>query len=98
MQSLRFNCRTSLANVVAVFTKPMLPVRYGLCAIAVGALIFVCYRIVGVNATTAALLLLLLVLAAATRWGLAEAIFTSVVAVFGFNYYFLPPIGTLRIS
>ncbi len=78
--------------------KPILPVRYGLCAVFVGALVFVCYRILGVNATTAALSMLLLVLAAATRFGLAEAIFTSVLAVLGFNFYFLPPIGTFTVA
>ena len=78
--------------------KPILPVRYGLCAISVGALIFVDYRVIGVNATTAALSMLLLVLAAATQWGLVEAIFTSVLAVLGLNFFFLPPIGTFTIS
>jgi two-component system sensor histidine kinase KdpD len=64
----------------------------------VGALIFACDRVLAVNATTAALTMLLLVLAAATRWGLAEAIFTSVLAVLGFNFFFLPPLGTFTIA
>jgi two-component system sensor histidine kinase KdpD len=51
-----------------------------------------------VNATTAALLMLLLVLWTATTWGLPEAIFTSVISVLGFNFFFLPPIGTFTIS
>lgn len=54
--------------------------------------------IVPVNSTTAALAMLLLVLGIATRWGLGEAVFTSVVCVFAFNFYFLPPIGTLTIA
>ncbi len=71
--------------------------RFLLCAAAVCALVAVC-RWVPVNATTVALMMLLLVLGAATQWGLAEAIFTSVIAVLGFNFFFLPPIGTFTIS
>jgi len=42
--------------------------------------------------------MLLLVLWAATRWGLAEAIFTSILSVIGFNFFFLPPVGTFTIA
>lgn len=73
------------------------PERYAICAAAVSALIAVCYW-VPVNATTAALFLLLLVLWAATTWGLREAIFTSVISVLGFNFFFLPPILTFTIA
>lgn len=72
--------------------------RYALCAAAVCALVAICYRLLPVNATTVALFMLLLVLWAATKWGLAEAIFTSVVSVLGFNFFFLPPIGTFTIA
>jgi two-component system sensor histidine kinase KdpD len=57
------------------------------------------YRAVGfANATTVALSFLLVVLAAATRWGLLEAIVGSVFATLCFNYFFLPPVGTLTIA
>ncbi len=72
--------------------------RYALCAAAVCALIAGCYWLLPVNATTVALLMLLLVLGVATKWGLAEAIFTSLVSVPGFNFFFLPPIGTFTIA
>ena len=72
--------------------------RYALCAAAVCALIAICYWLLPVNATTVALLMLLLVLGVATKWGLAEAIFTSVVSVLGFNFFFLPPVGTFTIA
>jgi two-component system sensor histidine kinase KdpD len=72
--------------------------RYTLCAAALCALIAGCYWLLPVNAATAALLMLLLVLWAATKWGLAEAIFTSIISVLGFNFFFLPPIGTFTIS
>jgi two-component system sensor histidine kinase KdpD len=57
------------------------------------------YRSVGhANATTVALSFLLVVLAVAARWGLTEAIVTSVAATLCFNYFFLPPVGTWTIA
>lgn len=50
-----------------------------------------------VNPTTAALALLLLVLLIATRWGIRPAVLMSVLGVFYFNYFFLPPLGTFTI-
>jgi two-component system sensor histidine kinase KdpD len=40
----------------------------------------------------------LAILGLSTRWGLAEAVVASAVAVLGFNYHFLPPIGTFTIN
>ena len=54
--------------------------------------------VVAVNAVTAALSLLLAILFLATFWGLTEATTASLLAVLGFNYYFLPPIGQLTIQ
>ena len=51
-----------------------------------------------VNHTTVALTLLLAILGISARWGLAEATLASVVAVLGFNFYFLPPVGTFTIQ
>jgi two-component system, OmpR family, sensor histidine kinase KdpD len=50
------------------------------------------------NSTTVALTLLMLVLFMAARWGLRYAVATSIVATVGYNYYFLPPIGTFTIN
>lgn len=50
-----------------------------------------------VNNTTVALSLLLVILGISTWWGLAEATFASMAAVLGFNFYFLPPVGTFTI-
>ena len=72
--------------------------RYGLCAAAVCALVAIYHWLLPVNVTTVALSMLLLVLWAATTRGLAEAIFTSIVSVLGFNFFFLPPIGTFTIA
>lgn len=74
------------------------PSRYAASAAGVAALVFVCFKVIPVNATTVSLLMLLLVLAIATRWGLPEAIFTAVLSVIGLNWYFLPPIGTFTIA
>ena len=51
-----------------------------------------------VSATTVALALLLVVLGTATNARLAVAIVVSVVAMLAFNFFFLPPIGTLTIA
>lgn len=57
------------------------------------------YRAIGfANTTTVALTFVLVVLAVATSWGLVEAIVASVLATFCFNYFFLPPVGTLTIA
>lgn len=50
------------------------------------------------NTTTVALTFLLIVFAAATRWGLLEAIAASLFATFCFHYYVLPPVGTWTIA
>ena len=51
-----------------------------------------------VNPTSAALVFLLVVLFVATAWGSRPAVFTSLLGVISFNFFFLPPFGTLRIS
>jgi len=55
-------------------------------------------RLPDVSPTTVALALLLIVLGAATTAQLAVAIVVSIVSMLSFNFYFLPPIGTLTIA
>jgi two-component system, OmpR family, sensor histidine kinase KdpD len=55
-------------------------------------------RLPDVSPTTVALALLLIVLGAATTAQLAVAIVVSIVSMLCFNFYFLPPIGTLTIA
>jgi two-component system sensor histidine kinase KdpD len=50
------------------------------------------------NAITISLTFLMAVLAIAAAWGLTEAVLASALAMMSFNYFFLPPVGTLRIS
>jgi len=68
-------------------------------SLAVVVAIVVLYRdFIRVNQTTVALTLLLAVLGISARWGLGEATVASVAAMLGFNFYFLPPVGTLTVD
>ena len=68
-------------------------------AVVIVALVIAFYfRVVSVNNTTVALTLLLVIFGISTAWGLLEASVASVAAVLGFNYYFLPPVGTFEIQ
>jgi two-component system sensor histidine kinase KdpD len=55
-------------------------------------------HVLKVNQTTVALTYLLAILAASALWGMAVSVFMSLAAVLAFNYYFLPPVGTLTIA
>ncbi|HEY4878626.1 MAG TPA: DUF4118 domain-containing protein [Candidatus Acidoferrales bacterium] len=57
------------------------------------------YRhVLPVNPTTVALTFLLAILAVSTVWGIAVAVFMSVIAMLAFNYNFLPPIGRFTVA
>jgi two-component system sensor histidine kinase KdpD len=73
-------------------------VRYLASALIVAAIVWVFFRFLRVNDTTVALTLLLAVLFIAARWGLANAVLTSVLATLALNFFFLPPIGTFTIA
>jgi two-component system sensor histidine kinase KdpD len=63
------------------------------------ALITLVYtRALLVNPTTVALTYLIAILAIASGWGIAEATMASLAAVLCFNFFFLPPVGTLTIA
>ncbi len=83
----------SIAPRVALVAVRLLAV---LCLI--GAITFLCFRLVPVNATTAGFVYLIIVLVVATAWGIVEATVASVVAMLCFNYFFLPPVRTLTIA
>jgi two-component system sensor histidine kinase KdpD len=51
-----------------------------------------------VNQTTVALSFLLAILAVSAVWGMAVSVFMSIAAILAFNYYFLPPVGTLTVA
>ena len=71
---------------------------YLVAALVVAVVTLVGYRWLHFNATTVALAFLLGVLGISAFYGLRQAIFMSLVATLAFNYYFLPPIGTLTIA
>jgi two-component system, OmpR family, sensor histidine kinase KdpD len=56
------------------------------------------HRAVPANATTVALTLLLAVLIASLFWGMVVSVAMSLVAALAFNYFFLPPYGTLTVA
>jgi two-component system, OmpR family, sensor histidine kinase KdpD len=71
----------------------------GLVSAALVALIVLVYvKLLHVNPTTVALSFLLAILTIAAAWGLRYAIPMSLVAALCFNFFFLPPVGTLTIA
>lgn len=64
----------------------------------VAGVTFLYSRLFHVNDATVALTLLLAILVVSTMWGIAVSIVMSVAGVLAFNYFFLPPFGTLTIS
>ena len=71
-----------------------------LCAalLIVAGITVIYYRLLAVNQTTVALTFLLAILAVSTLWGIGVAAAMSVAAMLAFNFYFLPPIGSLTIA
>ena len=67
------------------------------CFLAVAVVTFIA-RGVTVNFTTVGFIYLLLILMIATTWGFLEAAVSSVLATLTFNFFFIPPIGTLTIA
>jgi two-component system sensor histidine kinase KdpD len=72
--------------------------RATLALAAVSLVTLILRHIVPVNLTTAGFAYLVTVLLIAARWGLAAAISASILATLCFNYFFLPPVGTLHID
>ena len=72
-------------------------IGYLIAALCVAA-ITMAGRWLHLNATTVALAFLLGVLGISAFYGIRHAVFMSVIATLAFNYFFLPPIGTLTIA
>src|SRR5229473_1262908 len=64
----------------------------------VAAISFVYHTLWHVNQTTVALSFLLAILAVSAVWGMTVSVVMSLAAVLAFNYFFLPPVGTLTIA
>ena len=71
---------------------------YLIAAFWVAAITLVGYHWLHFNATTVALIFLLGVLGISAFYGIRQAVFMSIIATLAFNYYFLPPVGTLTIA
>ena len=72
--------------------------RFAASVLIIAAILALYRTLLPVNNTTVALTLLLAILGMSAGWGLGEATVASLVAVVGFNYWFLPPVGTLTIQ
>ena len=73
-------------------------VRTLACAALVALIVLVYVKLLHVNPTTVALCFLLAILAIAAAWGLRYSIPMSIIAALCFNFFFLPPVGTLTIA
>jgi two-component system sensor histidine kinase KdpD len=82
-----------------VYTKRIVDTaRWLAIAIALAGIVALFRRFSSASDTTVALTMLLLVLLLAGNWGLRYAVGASIGATVLFNYFFLPPIGTLTIA
>ena len=75
-----------------------LALHYAATAAVVMAVVLIYHFVPDVNPTTVALTFLVGVLIVSANWGLRPAVFMALVATLAFNYYFLPPVGTLTIA
>src|SRR6266852_5535792 len=73
-------------------------VGVGVSLAAVAGITLFYRHLLHVNQTTVALSFLLAILAVSAVWGMAVSVFMSLAAVMAFNYFFLPPVGTLSIT
>ena len=73
-------------------------IGFVVAAILLAAITVTCSQYVHVNQTTVALLFLLAILAVSAVWGMIVSSVMSVSAMLLFNYFFLPPVGTLTIA
>src|SRR5579885_718969 len=72
--------------------------RMGITVAAVAVVTLIFAKWLPVNPTTAGFAYLITVLLTAAWWGLWESIAASVLATLCFNYFFIPPVGTLFVS
>lgn len=88
----------TLARGTSLRRPAILLLRACAALILIAGITFVLFRLVPVNATTAGFLFLVAILLVATKGGIVEATVASVAAMLCFNFFFLPPIGTLTIA
>src|ERR1700739_4576385 len=71
--------------------------RAAAAALLVFGIVVLYFKYVHVNPTTLALSLLVSILVVSAAWGLRYAIPMSILSTLCFNFFFLPPVGTLTI-
>ena len=64
----------------------------------VAVVTYTAHNLIPVNATTVGFAYLVLVLLIASTWGFVESALASIAATLSFNFFFLPPVGTLTIA
>ena len=79
-------------------SRPLPVARIAASVGTIAAITFIYYRYLHVNPTTVALSYVVAVLVTAGSWGIVEATVAAIAAVFCFNFFFLPPVGTLTIA
>lgn len=77
---------------------PTILARYATSLAAVVVITYFYHQTHRFNATTVAFTYLLAILGVSTVWGLAVSVFMSLAATLAYNYFFLPPVGTLTIA
>jgi two-component system sensor histidine kinase KdpD len=77
---------------------PRAALRFLACAAVLALIVFVYAKLLHVNPTTVAVTFLLAILSVSAAWGLQFALPMSIGAALCFNFFFLPPIGTLTIA
>jgi two-component system, OmpR family, sensor histidine kinase KdpD len=102
-RSFRFlESRQKSARTRVLRFKPSLPLRlfgwYGLGLAIIVLITLFDVRGAGVNATTAGFTFLIAILSASTLWGFGVSATMSVAATLAFDYFFLPPVGSLNIA
>ncbi len=72
--------------------------QYGVGSVVVAAIVVVYRRVLPANSTTVGFTLLVAVLLASARSGFRVALYLSLLATLAFNFFFLPPFGTLTVA
>lgn len=78
--------------------RVVMVVRWVASFAALAGIVLVYSRWLHVNQTTVALSLLLLILVLAANFSLRYAVAVSLIATVAYNYFFLPPVGTITIA
>ena len=72
--------------------------RYAASTLIVALVVWIYFSFLHVNHTTVSLTLLLYVFFVAGRWGLSNAVYTSLLSTLVLNFFFLPPIGKFTVA